>query len=213
MPTQEEQIMKYQNLEMTLHDATEKGILLPIEQIEILENMQNRKVYIIDEIDQCLMDSIQMTIQDANEEDEGVAIEDRKPIRIYIDSYGGALYPTLATLDFIRMSKTPVWTICKGVAYSSAGLLLLAGHKRFCYKNSSFLLHSGNNGYVGKTDSVFDNIEFDKRVVEKLVKEHVVDRSKISAKDYDKNYRREWFMSSSEMLEHGIVDEISNEII
>lgn len=205
--------MLYQDITKTLRSAEENGVLLPIEEIEYSLNMQDRKFYILEDIDKSLMDSLQIVIQWVNEEDVNLPINERKPLKIYIDSNGGELYPTLASLDFIRMSKTPIWTIGKGVSYSSAGLLLLAGHKRFCYKNSTFLLHSGSGGFVGRTDSVYDNMEFEKRVIEKLVKSHVVENSKITSEIYDAKYRHEWFMDSSEMLEFGIVDEISNEII
>jgi ATP-dependent Clp protease protease subunit len=205
--------MKYQNVETTMKNAELNGVLLPLEDLEYLQNTIDRKIFVNSDIYKEIMDVVQMIIQDINEDDKDIPIEERKPLRLYLDSNGGELYPTLATIDMIKMSKTPIWTICKGTAYSSAGLLLLAGHKRFCYKHSSFLLHSGSNGFSGKTDSVFDNLEFEKKVTEKLVKEHVISNSNIDSKTYDRKYRHEWFMSSEDMLKYGIVDEIADEII
>ena len=45
---------------------------------------------------------------------------ERKPIRLFINSYGGGVYSGLALIDVIKRSKTPVHTVCIGSCMSMA---------------------------------------------------------------------------------------------
>ena len=69
-----------------------------------------------------------------NRKDRDIPVEKRKPINIYIMSFGGELYPAYALISTILASKTPVNTINMGVAMSAGLLILLAGHKRYAMK-------------------------------------------------------------------------------
>lgn len=186
--------------------------LIEVEYINSWKDFLERRLYINSEIDDTVLDLISYYIGIYNSQDIDIPIENRKVIKIFINSDGGGLYEGMHIADIIKLSKTPVWTICQSRAYSSGGIIFIAGHKRFCYPSSSFLLHSGNVGVGGRTDSVFDNIEFSKEY-EKRVKDLFIKNTKISDKKYIENYRREWFMDSEEMLRYGICDEICSNII
>ena len=58
---------------------------------------------------------------------------------------------------------------------------------------------------------VFDKIEFEKNVIEKKIKEYVVENTAITSKMYDKNYRREWYMDVDKAKELNVVDYIVGE--
>lgn len=166
--------------------------------------MENREIFINFDIDVDLVDYSYDIIR-WNKEDKGIPIEDRKPIKIYINSDGGCLNSVLNFINTIKISKTPVITIGMGKAYSSGGLLLMAGHKRYIFQDTTFLLHDGTSGLYGSVAKLADGFEFQQKT-EKRVKEYVLANTKIDADLYDKNYRRDWFMNSSEMIEHGICD-------
>ena len=191
------------------------GKQLPsLDSINLWKDHINRRLYVNEDISDNLLDYVGYAIKEYNYEDDknNVPIEQRKPIKIFINSYGGDLAPTMAVLDLMEMSKTPVWTIGEGNNYSSGGLLLIGGHKRFCYKSSTYLLHSGSTGARGSMTQVFDSIEFQKKY-EKRVKQFVVDHTKFTSEEYDKNYRVELYLDSEGMLEHGVVDSVLDHII
>jgi len=186
--------------------------LVTVDYINDWKDYLNRRLFINSDIDDITLDVITYHINSYNKEDVGLPIENRVPIKLFVNSDGGGLYEGMHISDIIRMSKTPVWTICQSRAYSSGGLIFISGHKRFCYPSSSFLLHNGSMGIGGKTDSVFDNIEFSKGY-EKHIKKLFLEKTNITSKMYDDNYRREWYMDSNDMLNYGVTDEISKDLI
>lgn len=146
-----------------------------------------------------------------NEEDKGVAPENRKPIKIFINSDGGSVDTVLHVIDMIRLSKTPIYTIGMGRVYSAGGLLLMAGHKRYIFSHTSCLIHDGSSGAIGSIGKMLDNLEFTKRLEEKM-KQYILTSTHITDEMYTQNYRRDWFLFSEEMIELGIADEIVTDI-
>ena len=76
------------------------------------------------------------------DEAHNIPVEDREPIKVIIDSCGGSLTDAFIIIDAIRKSKTPVWTIAAGCAYSGGFFVLIAGDRRsgFNQKNIYFSL-------------------------------------------------------------------------
>ena len=110
-----------------------------------LDGALNREIYLND-IDVGAGQTIDGYIRFWNHYDDShdIPIEERVPIRLYIDSAGGSLTDTFTIIDAIALSKTPVYTICIGTAYSGGFFCFIAGHKRFAYPNASFLYHEGS---------------------------------------------------------------------
>ena len=87
----------------------------------------------------------------------------------------------------------------------------MAGHKRFVFKNTKALLHDGYTdigGSIGKFSDTASFIEKD----ESLTKKYVLSHTKITEEEYDKNYRRDWFMFSDGIIKYGIADSILTDI-
>lgn len=137
----------------------------------------------------------------------------REPIKIYINSEGGSLLATLTMIDAIRMSKTPVYTINTGMAYSGGFFTFIAGHKRFAYPRSSFLFHEGNM-QLGNLDAhKFRNAaDFYNKQLE-ILKNDVLNFTKISKEDYEAHQKDDWWFMADEALEKRICDEIITEFI
>lgn len=174
----------------------------------------NREVF-VGTIGPGLGDNIDMYIRYWNMKDDeaGIPVEERKPIKVYIDSNGGCLDDTLTMIDAISMSKTPVWTICVGNAYSGGFFTFIAGHKRIAYPMSSFMFHEGstNSGTVdaGKFRNYAD---FYSRQME-LLKKVTLKYTKISEEDYEHHRKDDWWFFAEEGIQYGFVDEIAKELI
>lgn len=174
----------------------------------------NREVF-VGTIAPGLGDNIDMYIRYWNMKDDeaGIPVEKRQPIKVYIDSNGGCLDDTLTMIDAISMSKTPVWTICVGNAYSGGFFTFIAGHKRIAYPMSSFMFHEGstNSGTVdaGKFRNYAD---FYSRQME-LLKKVTLKYTKISEEDYEHHRKDDWWFFAEEGIQYGFVDEIAKELI
>ena len=148
----------------------------------------------------------------AYDEAQGVPVEEREPIKIYIDSPGGDLIETFTMIDAITMSKTPVWTICTGAAYSGGFFTFIAGHKRFAYPLASFLYHEGATGTSGDASKFRNFAAFYEKQLKQL-KNVVLKHTTIDEDTYEKHIKDDWWFTAEEALEYGICDEISRELI
>lgn len=172
--------------------------------------VQNRHVFWNDYVDDTMVD-FSLLLMKWNKEDKGIPVDQRKEIKIYVNTDGGDLTSVLNFIDVISLSKTPIVTIGMGKIYSAGSLLMMAGHKRYIFPNTTCLIHSGSFGTMGTTDKVLDNLEFTQKQ-EKKVKEYIVNRTKITDKQYTKNYRKDWWLLSEEIIELGIADKIITDL-
>ena len=182
------------------------------EQIIIHRGLSKREIYINFPIDDELLD-ICLEIINWNKEDyeNNIPVEKRNPIKIFINSSGGDLDITMNLLSIIETSKTPVYTIGMAKCYSSGGLILLSGHKRFIFENTYFLLHNGYCTIGGDTAKVQDTIEFNNKCEEKI-KNIILKKTNISKEEYQSKYRSDWYMTSDEIIKYGVADKIINSI-
>lgn len=141
-----------------------------------------------------------------------IPIEEREPIKIYIDSEGGNLLDTLTMIDAIEMSKTPVWTICTGAAYSGGFFTFIAGHKRIAYEHSSFLYHEGSTGNSADAGKFRNFADFYSKQLDQL-KDITLKYTKITPEEYKEHIKDDWWMTAEEALSFGVCDEIAKEFI
>ena len=75
----------------------------------------------------------------------------KKPIDLYINSYGGVVTSGLAMYDTMQFIKAPVRTLCVGTARSMGSFLLMAGEpgERAALPNASLHVHQPLGGFPG----------------------------------------------------------------
>lgn len=167
---------------------------------------QDRIFWLSEAVEDCAEDLIKLIMR-SNKEDKGLSVEERKPIKIFIDSPGGDVIFMNSIIKAIEISKTPVWTINYCTAYSAASLILAAGHKRYALPGSHVLVHNGYCSYSGEASQVESTKKyFDK--LNKVINEWFLSKTKIDPKAYKKKAISDWFMTAEESLENGIVDRI-----
>lgn len=181
-----------------------------VDELFYLRNLQNRKLYLTEDIDDCVIDSVVRHILQYNADDKGKPVEDRKPILLYCSSNGGEIDPGFELVDVILQSNTPVYTINLGYQYSMGFLIGLAGHKRYASKTAKFLMHDGTNFVINSGAKAQDQMEFNKRI-EQRIKEYVLAQTKITSEMYDAQMRKEWYMFADEAKNLGVTDYIIGE--
>lgn len=151
-------------------------------------------------------------ILDINRLDVGIAPEEREPIRLYINSPGGDVTEGFALIDAMEISKTPIWTINVGEACSMAFLIGITGSKRFSLKSSTFMMHEPSGLTVGKFSDMADKVAFNQRYGDKVIKDHVMRHSTMSASKYSAVSTKDFFMLPCDALKYGFIDEIVTDV-
>lgn len=188
-----------------------ENLQLPTPELVTYYNNENERIFWIEgEIADDLFEYSKQIIR-FNQLDKGIPIEERKPIKFFIDSPGGDLETMLAFIGLVRISKTPIWTINAGIAYSAAGLILMSGHKRFALPNSQTLIHTGSGSVSGTFDQTTEQMKNYKQLVEKM-KDFILSHTKIDQKLFNKNKSKDWFIPTDEQLSLGIVDKIVDDL-
>ena len=85
----------------------------------------------------------------------------KKPINLYINSYGGVVTSGLAVYDTMQFIKAPVRTLCVGTARSMGSFLLMAGEpgERAALPNASLHLHQPLGGFQGQASDILIQAE------------------------------------------------------
>ena len=178
------------------------------ERWDILE-----RVMLINDITEAVADAISHLIRLWNCMDKGVPISERKPIKIYVDSSGGSLVGALTIADSIKMSKTPVYTINMGAAYSGGLLVFITGHKRYSYKSSSFLFHEGSTSTGAIDAGKFRNFAGYYEKLIKKMKDYILDCTNITEEEYKEIRNDDYWFFADEAIEKGVCDEIMEEFV
>ena len=132
-----------------------------------------------------------------------------KGISLYINSPGGVISSGLAIYDTMQLINCEISTICLGMAASMATILLCGGTKgkRYCLPNSTVHMHQALGGAQGQAT----DIEIAAREILRLQDKIRTLLAKHTGQDYDKIARdtdRDFYLSSEQSLEYGLVDEI-----
>lgn len=135
------------------------------------------------------------------------ADDPEKEISFYINSPGGSVYAGLAVYDTMKHIKPAVSTFCVGMAASMAAVLLAAGckEKRFALPHSRILIHQPLGGFQGQASDIDIQAKEILRIREELnriISAHTDQAVEKVEKDTD----RDFYMTSSEALEYGIID-------
>lgn len=194
-------------------NKAKKGDSVDFEDIIDLHNALDRQIY-IGSVSPGLGIAVDTMIRFWNKYDneKNIPIEKRKPIRMYIDSCGGQLTDAFTIINTMRMSKTPVYTIVVGAAYSAGFFISIAGHKRFAYPLASFLYHEGSAANGGTANQFQNFSEFYKKQLKQL-KTHTLECTKISEELYEDIKRDDFWMTAEEALKLGCIDSISKELM
>jgi len=136
-------------------------------------------------------------------------------IKFFINSPGGVVTSGMVIYDTMKMLKSPVSTLCMGLAASMGSILLSGGTKgrRFIYPHSEVMIHQPSLG--GYMQGVSVDLEIQakqtKRVKEvsaRILADNCGKKIEQILKDFDRDY----WMDAKEAIEYGIVDHIIDKL-
>ena len=132
-----------------------------------------------------------------------------KDISIYINSPGGAVTAGMAIYDTMQFIRPAVSTVCIGQAASMGAVLLAAGAagKRFALPNARIMMHQPSGGFQGQATDINIHAKEILRIRERL-NQILVDHTKQSYERIDRDTERDYFMSSEEAKDYGVIDAV-----
>ena len=136
-----------------------------------------------------------------------VFLDIRPIINLHINSYGGSLFASLATVDVLRNLNSEVHSYVEGAAASAATIISVACSKRYIGKYSKMLIHQLSSGIYGKYNELEDDMENNKHLmatIKSIYKEYTT----IPMKKLDEILKHDLWFDSETCLGYGLVDEI-----
>jgi ATP-dependent Clp protease protease subunit len=136
-------------------------------------------------------------------------------IKFYINSPGGVVTSGMVIYDTMRMLKSPVSTICMGLAASMGSILLSGGvkGKRFIYPHGEVMIHQPSLG--GYIQGVSADLEIQARQTKKVKEigaKILAENCGKTVQQIMKDFDRDYWMNATEAIEYGIVDAVVDKI-
>ncbi len=165
--------------------------------------LKDRIIFIGDAIDDHIANLVVAELLFLEKEDPD------RDIEVYINSPGGSVYAGLAIYDTMQMIKADVATTCVGMAASMGAVLLAGGTKgkRSALPNARMMIHQASAGFQGTA------IDIDIQAREVLKTNDTIarilqDHTGQSMERIKQDIQRDYFMTSPEAVEYGLVDEV-----
>ncbi|MBI9080651.1 MAG: ATP-dependent Clp endopeptidase proteolytic subunit ClpP [Pseudodesulfovibrio sp.] len=132
-----------------------------------------------------------------------------KEIYMYINSPGGSVSSGMAIYDTMQYISAPVATLCMGQAASMGALLLGSGEKgmRYALPHSRIMIHQPLGGTQGQATDIHIHAQEILRLRDELngiMADHTGQKLKKISEDTERDY----FMSSKEAMEYGLIDKV-----
>ena len=137
------------------------------------------------------------------------AVDPGKEIKFYINSPGGVVTSGMVIYDTMKLIKSPVSTICMGMAASMGSILLSGGEKgkRFIFPHGEVMIHQPSGGGQG-TSADLEIMAEQIRKIKELGARILADNCGQPFDRVMKDFDRDYWMNAEESLQYGIVDGI-----
>ncbi len=133
----------------------------------------------------------------------------KKEIAMYINSPGGVVTSGLAIYDTMQYIRSPVATVCIGMAASMGSFLLAAGEPghRVALPNARIMVHQPSGGFRGQASDIerhAEDIIKTKRRLNALYAKHTGK----PVEEIERSLDRDNFLSAEESKDFGLVDHV-----
>lgn len=178
----------------------------------------NNTLKVQDKIDESLLSSRQIFLWGMVNDETAQHVVERllyldqqshDEITFFINSPGGYVTSGFSIYDTIKAIKSPVATVCTGLAASMGSLLLSAGEKgrRSIQKHARVMIHQPSGGARGQASDIEITAQEILKTKE-LSAQILADNCGQDVAKVLKDFNRDHWMDATESLAYGIVDKI-----
>ena len=194
----------------------ERTIKLPVD----------RNLYIIGRMTCESVTDIIKSINDIRQSDLSLSYEYRSlgakyipnPIMLFVNSYGGEVYPSLGLVSLMTTSsenlpegvvRTDIDTFCLGIAASMAFIVFISGRNKHCTPYSSFMVHELFNVGIGAPKDLVTTAEESVRL-QKVLKNITISKTGITSRKFDAEItkRGDWWFDTEEAKKLNVITSI-----
>lgn len=185
------------------------------ESIEDVEDVlfRDRTLYLHGDICEETVNNIVPLIHYYNIKDkqDELEINERIPIRLHINSDGGCMHSSLLIAQEIRLSETPLVTVCNGKAFSGGLMIFMASKYREMAEFANLMFHearTGNYGISGTLEEIGRSVGYYDKL-QKFYDRLMMEDTNITQEQLDSHKGKisDWFIDKDEAIELGIVKE------
>jgi len=132
-----------------------------------------------------------------------------KEVSLYINSPGGSISSGMAIYDTMQFIKPNVSTLCTGMAASMGAFLLQAGAKgkRFALPNSTVMIHQPLGGFQGQASDIEIHAKYILSLRERLYK-LMSEHTGRTVEEISRDSERDNFLTASEAVDYGLIDQV-----
>ena len=139
-----------------------------------------------------------------------------KEIKFYISSPGGSVTSGMVIYDTMKLIKSPVSTICMGLAASMGSILLSGGEKgkRYIFPHGEVMIHQPSLG--GHIQAVSADMEIHAEQIlrtKEMGARILAENTGQTIERVRKDFERDYWMDAEKSIEYGIVDKILDKMI
>ena len=179
----------------------------PVDYQYFHQLFQNRTIIFNQEVAENLIETVYLPLKDFEEDDI------QKSVTLILNSPGGSVSDGFFLAHYLKGYKKQLNIIVTGYAASMAAVILAgAGQNknitRYCYPSSYALIHDGFVAISPSESKTAEDIMAFNHKVDKDIRQFILENTQITAEQYDAQARHQWFLSSKEMLELGMIDKI-----
>lgn len=178
--------------------------------LSYFNRIAKREIFINTDIDEYCVDFAKMII-DWNRQDKGIPIEERKKIKIFINTDGGDVTAMNSLINAIQLSKTPCITIGMGKCFSAGAMILISAKERYIFPNTIVMIHKGSSGIISDVNKIIDYSKF-LEADNELNKHYIFANTKITSKKYKEVENKDWYIFANECIDWGIADKIITDL-
>jgi ATP-dependent Clp protease, protease subunit len=134
-----------------------------------------------------------------------------KEIKFFINSPGGVVTSGMVIYDTMQMIKSPVSTICMGLAASMGSILLSGGEKgsRFIYPSGEVMIHQPSlGGYIRGVSTDLEIQAKQTKRVKDMGAKILADNTGKTFEQIMRDFDRDYWMNAEEAVQYGIVDKM-----
>jgi ATP-dependent Clp protease, protease subunit len=136
-------------------------------------------------------------------------------IKFYISSPGGSVTSGMVIYDMMKLIKSPVSTICMGLAASMGSILLSAGTKgrRFIFPHGEVMIHQPSLG--GHIQGVSADMEIHAEQIlrtKEMGARILAENTGQTIERIRKDFERDYWMDAESSIKYGIVDKITEKL-
>ena len=180
--------------------------------MEFYQQRANRTLWLTGEVTEDILIYEQMIFA-WNKEDKnnGIPVNERKPIILCLSGPGGDLFSAFSMISCIKMSKTKIITVNVNYCFSADALIYIHGHERYCFENSTALLHLGSGSSSGNYSDQQESNKHWKKMVETM-KDMICNQTTISKQMLSRRLKSDWYIGDQEQVEYGLCSKIIDDI-